>query len=306
MSSIFTIGNFHPRRKIAAFDYNWTIVVTKSGHRHPRGKTDLTWFNKNVISTIKELYNRGYAILIFTNQSQPWAQDQIQEQCKELKVPIKVAIATAKDKKKPSTFLFDKAVTWQLDYEKSFYVGDALGRPRTILRKEDYSDMDKVFAQKVGLTIRAPEDIFHPTITISKVLEISPVHNQEIIVLVGYPASGKSHMAHNLFSINDYKIVFGRNIVEKALDVLKDKRSVVVDALNETREKRGKYIHLGKIHKIPVRCIHFTTSRERSMYFNSKRIAKFQVPAIVYDLYDDNFQLPSKKEGFQDIIDYSL
>ena len=43
------------------------------------------------------------------------------------------------------------------DKNKSFYVGDALGR------KEDWSDVDKKFAENIGIKYYSPDEIFATT-----------------------------------------------------------------------------------------------------------------------------------------------
>ena len=94
-------------------------------------------------------------IVIFTNQSKSWKHDQIVLVAKTLEIPLYVVIATEKPEYKPNILMFsiltgDK----NIDKEKSFFVGDALGR------KGDFADSDKVFAENIGIKYFAPEDIF--------------------------------------------------------------------------------------------------------------------------------------------------
>ena len=48
----------------------------------------------------------------------------------------------------------------QVDKDKSFYCGDAAGRPKTTFKKADFSADDMVFARNVGLEFHTPESCF--------------------------------------------------------------------------------------------------------------------------------------------------
>jgi bifunctional polynucleotide phosphatase/kinase len=66
------IGNFRARKKIAAFDYDWTLVKPKTGNTFPKNIDDWVWLNSNVVNILKATYKKGFAILIFTNQTKEW------------------------------------------------------------------------------------------------------------------------------------------------------------------------------------------------------------------------------------------
>ena len=53
-----------------------------------------------------------------------------------------------------------KGKATKLDIEKSFYCGDAAGRPKTATTKADFSDSDIKFALNLGLKFKLPEDVF--------------------------------------------------------------------------------------------------------------------------------------------------
>ena len=44
--------------------------------------------------------------------------------------------------------------------KKSFYCGDAAGRPKEGDRKKDFTDTDRKFAINVGLPFQVPEETF--------------------------------------------------------------------------------------------------------------------------------------------------
>jgi hypothetical protein len=43
---------------------------------------------------------------------------------------------------------------------KSFYCGDAAGRPKTATKPKDFSDGDLKFAKNIGVAFRLPEEVF--------------------------------------------------------------------------------------------------------------------------------------------------
>ena len=55
--------------KMAAFDYDWTIVNPKGGKTFPLIVDDWEWYSSNVKNIIRDYYNNGFMIVIFTNQS---------------------------------------------------------------------------------------------------------------------------------------------------------------------------------------------------------------------------------------------
>jgi hypothetical protein len=112
---IFKIGAFRARKKIAAFDYDWTLVKPKSGGTFPRNVDDWTWLNGMVVEVVKKAYSRGFAIVVFTNQTKAWKCDQIRAALGGLGVPVLVAVGMEKADQKPAAVLFDAAVTWKWD-----------------------------------------------------------------------------------------------------------------------------------------------------------------------------------------------
>lgn len=48
----------------------------------------------------------------------------------------------------------------KIDKTKSFYCGDAAGRPKTKDRKKDFTDSDIKFAYNIEMPFKTPEDFF--------------------------------------------------------------------------------------------------------------------------------------------------
>jgi bifunctional polynucleotide phosphatase/kinase len=298
------LGNFRSRKKIAAFDYDWTLVKPKSGGTFPKNVDDWAWLNENVPLLIKKTYKQGYAIIVFTNQTKEWKITQIENVLKTLDIPLLIAIGIDKEDKKPNTILFDSVIKWTWDKDKSFFIGDALGR------RGDWSDIDRIFAENVGFkeaNIKAPEDFFpykkQPRI------QIKPLSHQEVVILIGYPGSGKSTIANTILKTAGYEIMSGDELktsskmIKVATTFIDKQKSIVFDATNPSKKKRKEYIDFAKEYKLPVRCIHVATNLEESMAQNQKRPTDKIVPRIAYNIYKKNFEEPTTDEGCE-VITY--
>lgn len=292
------LNKFRFRGKIAAFDYDWTLVVPKSGSKFPKDVTDWKWLRSSVPEIITQWYKRGYCIVVFTNQTKDWKVEQIRQAMSSLTVPMMVYVGMDKIYQKPSTAMFEMFVSGKKwDKKKSFFVGDALGRPN------DWSDMDKVFAETAGLTPKSPEETFK--IADSKNDEKIPeIKEQEVVVMIGYPGSGKTTVANTMFSTkSQYVVLHGdelktsKKMIAKAVPLIKEGKSIVFDATNPSIIKRAEYINLAKMFNLPTRCIHVTTSMEESMMRNNMRPKEMIVPKIVYYKYRKMFEMPTETEG---------
>lgn len=61
-------GSARPSRKIAAFDFDGTIVLTKSSATFPKDEKDWRFFNKHVPEKLQQLEAEGYKVVILSNQ----------------------------------------------------------------------------------------------------------------------------------------------------------------------------------------------------------------------------------------------
>ena len=307
--TIIKIGKFRQRKKIASFDYDWTLVKPTSGGTFPKNIDDWEWLNDSVIPVLQKLYENGYAIIVFTNQTKDWKIKQIQEALTSINLPILIAIAMDKAEHKPARILFDVAVTWEWDKRKSFFVGDALGR------KGDWNNTDRLFAENIGIKVRTPEEVFQRSKSKSSVFDDENIHKkigvkdeQEIVIMIGYPGSGKSTIAHDIFEKAGYVILSGdilktsAKMIKEAGKYIEDCKSIVFDATNPSKKKRAEYIDFAKKHHFSVekgniRCIHVATSMEESMARNKQRPEDKIVPRIAYNLYKKHFEEPANSEG---------
>ncbi|XP_051225913.1 polynucleotide 3'-phosphatase ZDP isoform X3 [Lolium perenne] len=165
--------------KIAAFDFDGCLAKTSV---KITGADKWSLQHKSIPSKLQSLYNDGYKLVIFTNESNidRWKNKRQQAvdskvgrldnfiEC--VKVPIQVFIACGVGKgkgtpddrfRKPNSGMwwlmaehFNSGIA--IDMDQSFYVGDAAGR------ENDHSDADIKFAKDIGLKFHVPEEFFGP------------------------------------------------------------------------------------------------------------------------------------------------
>lgn len=319
------------RQKMAAFDYDWTLVRPESGNTFARGRDDWRWMQPSVPGDLKNFYDAGYFIAVFTNQTKAFKREQVLKVLGDLNIPMAVCIGVEKADQKPGVAMMDAltariagAKEWKLG--ASFFVGDAMGR------RGDWSDVDKVFAETVGFgKIRVPEDLFKPAAAVAapkaaaapagastssaaaaaaapplpEALSVAPPGQREVVIMIGFPGSGKSTIATGLFGADErYAVLHGdhyktpKKLAQAASAALAAGKSPVVDATNPSREKRAVYIALAREAGVPARCVHVATSREDAYSRNVARVEAKVVPRIAYAVYNKHFVAPdAEAEG---------
>lgn len=173
-----------PGEKILAFDMDDTLIKTKSGAKFAKDEKDWVFWHDKVPSKVKEWYDKGYKIVIFTNQAgiskghtkSKDIKNKIEKICQEIGVPIQALIASADDTfRKPGISLWkffanNMNGSETIKIEESIFCGDAAGRSG---KKKDFSDTDlyrhfffksnlisRKFALNVGLKFQTPEKFF--------------------------------------------------------------------------------------------------------------------------------------------------
>ena len=305
MPHIYNLNGAVIKEKIAGFDYDWTIVNPKGGKTFPSSIEDWEWFSEEVPGRIKDYHDKGFMIVIFTNQTKLWKLDQIKLVCGTLNIPMFVCVAMIKEEHKPNTIMFDKLLKDNVyNKEESFFVGDALGR------KSDFSDSDKIFAENLGLKYLSPESIFMNESFVVPIVPIVPVVDEsnggkEIIIMVGYPGSGKTSIANKICESGKYVLIKGDDFKSNTPKMIKScmvhtphERSIVFDATNSSIKKRKLFIDFAMRFGYSVRCVHVNVSLSDSYKRNKCRQDKKQVPKIAYSVYKKHFEEPLEEEGF--------
>lgn len=313
-----------PGDNVAAFDLDHTLIKPKKNKR-PTGRDDWMWM-PSVLAKLKSLHTNGFKIVVFTNQTGKYLEDvlnKITDIQLNVSFPISVYCATASDYNyKPMTGMWDLFVRHNgRTPAKAFYCGDAAGR------KDDFACSDKAFAENIGVPFHTPETMFLDSqavdlpvckgypLKFTTVSAPEPAYTttvQEIVVLTGYPGSGKSRIAkkfrdHTVVSKDDYK-TRSMKIIK---DALKAGKSVVVDDTNTNVKAREPYVTLAKKLGIHVRSVYLNVDINVAMHMNSMRHqmskgARVYIPKVAYYVKRKTFTRPTSAEGFDVIAEVGL
>jgi bifunctional polynucleotide phosphatase/kinase len=126
----------------------------------------------------------------------------------------------------------------------------------------------------------------------------------KVIIMVGFPGSGKSTIARGL----DATIISGDDLktapkmIKAAEAALKTApgQSIVFDATNATKARRAEYVAFARRHNLPAQCIHVATPIEVALERNKLR--EKPVPNIALYLYRKKFEEPTADEGLEIIV----
>ena len=252
--------------KIAGFDLDSTLIKTKSGRVRPKDKDDWQFYINNLKDVLLELQKDDFNIIIFTNQSGLDGNENKKKDFmyklnsilfdlgSQLKISYFVLIGYNRYRKPMIGSIEVLEKEMKINYDKSFYCGDACGRPvgwkyfyngvEYVNKKKDFSASDLYFAVNCGLKIYTPEEFFFNRISNDfecdevklpdrpflnymknknkKEDNVNLILNKDkkyLIVMIGLPASGKSFLSNKIK--NDYED-FNFEIVNK--DLLKTKK----------------------------------------------------------------------------------
>ncbi|KAF2100576.1 PNK3P-domain-containing protein [Rhizodiscina lignyota] len=190
------VGTFKPpevsetredkRRKIAGFDFDSTLISTSSGNVFGKDAQDWKWWDGIVPKKLRSLYEDGYYVVIFSNQSgislksdkkttnvdkKRFADFKTKTAAvfEDLNIPISIYAATAKDMyRKPRTGMWNEFLqeheldpSSDLVLEHCIFVGDAGGRAEGSQgKRKDFSCSDRDFAFNIGIPYMTPEEFF--------------------------------------------------------------------------------------------------------------------------------------------------
>jgi len=280
----------------AIFDFDWTLVKPKNNRKFPIKPEDWQYLRNSIKETIQK-YKLTHHIVIVTNQTKAWKVDQIKLVVEDLELTNDATIIIGFTTHKPDTSLFLKAFPNFEENDNSFFVGDAAGRIG------DFSDSDKQFAKNLKIKFILPEEIF-PLDTIESNINIEISDVKEVIIMIGYPGSGKTTICKDVFEKHNYHIVSG-DILKSSSKMIKDaikylNKSIVFDSTAGTKEKRLEFIQFAQKYNLPVRAIWVQTPMDISMERNKQRalISGSKIPDVVYYVYRKNFEEPDEEEGF--------
>ncbi|KJE95844.1 polynucleotide kinase-3'-phosphatase [Capsaspora owczarzaki ATCC 30864] len=337
--------------KIIGFDLDDTLITTKSGKSFAVNSGDWKWLHPDVPTKLRELHANGTKLVIFSNQKgmtggqvnpEDWKR-KVSAILADLGVPMQVFAAMGTDQyRKPSTG------TWELltlgtangkvpvDASVALYIGDAAGRAANWApgRKKDFSDSDRKFALNLGIGFHTPEEFFFkhqpapfklagsdpkefvnafknlPLFTPTTASLTAP--KQELIVMTGFPASGKSTFVRQKLvpagyvHINRDTLGTWQKCVAATRDALRAGKSVVVDNTSPDTESRGRYVAEAKALGIPARAFVMNTTYEHALHNNAFREATDptheHVSRIGFNMYRSKYSDPTAAEGFTEVL----
>ncbi|QSZ31625.1 hypothetical protein DSL72_001192 [Monilinia vaccinii-corymbosi] len=228
-----TEGSSHnlKRNKIAAFDFDSTLIKTSSGKTHSSSGQDWKWWHASVPGVLKRLFlEDGFRVVVISNQvgislktdpKSPKARlaefkTKVSAVFNNLDIPVSIYAATEKDiYRKPRTGMWKELLEdynihapGDLNLQESIFVGDAAGRQASTGHSKDFSCSDRNFAENVGITFYTPEEYFlkEPPRPFTRTFEpgdyssgnitVPPKYTKdneiEVVILCGSPGAGKS------------------------------------------------------------------------------------------------------------------
>lgn len=343
---VLSSGELVGRGKVAGFDIDFTVIKTASGRKFATGSKDWEFLYDCVPDKLLQLDKDGYRIVFFTNQAgiekdkvkPETIKDKIEAIIKSLGITVQVLISTGNSHfRKPSPNMWEFFVDncnqgVEVNKKESFYVGDAAGRAKNWApnKPKDFSCSDRMFAANIGIGFHTPEEFFlgeKPAkykwgsinaaryLTDAKAAAKTDYHRKgtEMVIMVGFPASGKSTIRTNCFEPHGY-IAVNRDTLgtsQKCLKVTKESlmggKSVVVDNTNPSVIGRSEFIKAAKAAGVPVRCLWMQTSLELSHHLNLVRQNQTngevrRIPDVGYNMFKKNFGEPKTDEGFSEVI----
>lgn len=313
--------------KIAAFDLDDTIIkyVRKKKNNNVNS---FELVSNNLFTIFLDLLINNYKLIIITNQSnlqnvELW-KEKINLLIKFLGVPFSVFCSLKDDTfRKPRIGFWNNFING--DKQNSFYVGDAADSTC------NFSDTDLKFALNLSIRFIHIDDLLlhqnfrkkksyhnliskfnYPNLSFeTNQMEFKPNH-PEVILNVGFPGSGKTHYTTKFIIKNGYEhlnldtIKNNKELINKMIEYLKQKKSIVIDNTNVSKKIRKEYIDIINKYNIKIKCHYFDLSVENCKHNNYYRNFKSNnlipcVPKIAYNVLKKKMEYPQMNEGFYEI-----
>ena len=321
------IPQYSPTNKTAGFDLDYTLICTKSGRRFPKDKDDWKLMYNTIPNKLKQLYEDGYSIIVFTNQKnleKRMGVDNFKSRCvdiqNEIGIPMIFYIASGEDnylrKPFPGMFEYHKK-KYPVALHESFYVGDAW------CKKKCFNDSDLCFARNCGLTFYKAKEYFDadepvsydfippslfpkndPQYVANQIRLNSFIKDKQYIFLIGGPATGKTTFCRKYLSNylrlskDDHKTPAKyRNIIQENLE-----EKIVFDNTNYTYKSRQLILsYLNGTNSVGYVVRHIPKSQ--SLYLNQYRHyvtkgAKELLPSVAIHTYYKRLDVPVGENVF--------
>jgi DNA 3'-phosphatase len=307
--------------KVLFADLDHTLITPKGKHVFPKSLDDWMWKNNAIVPKLKDMYNKGYEIVIVSNQKK-MSGDEVKTKATmiydDLKLPF-VFISGHSDMyyRKPQLGLWDLLIEYifkdakNIDMHSSVFIGDSeadLYFARNT--KIKFIHTDSFFLGIQDAKFAKIEDAEHPlTKWMSNTVHNLPplrASSKHLVVMVGSPASGKSYYSKELENKGFLRInkdsMKTDKIVEKAFNEgIKEGRSIVIDNTNPTKEARAKWINAAKKASYHVSIVWMNFPMPVVEYLDNYRIAKYKsqdyhVPLVAMRVYYKKLEVPTQQE----------
>ncbi len=312
--------------KIAGFDLDNTLIITKSGFTFASNSNDWKFKYNNIKEEFKKLIDNNYRIVIITNQlgvlKGKTTKDDLYSKIlyisRELELNITwIALYQDDIYRKPRIKSLDLLVD-NLDKTNSFYCGDACGR------KNDFSDTDYKFALNAGIKIYSDNYYFnkfddsheysislHPIVYTKEYKDLTTMvknklPDREVILMIGSMASGKSTFCKTYFS--DYEIINQDELKtiakckNKVLNTLNNtNKNIIIDNTNRNIKTRKYWIdlfHKNNI-KINMRYIYLNVPKSLALHINTYRtlLNQKKIPKVAIHTFYKQYEAPTTTES---------
>ena len=320
-------SNISKMVKLASFDLDHTLIRPKFGNVFPKNLNDWEFMPFPIKSKLDKL-SSDHLVVIFSNQKktfhQKYSNDEFLKKIDSIHSKLGIDfifIAALEDDnyRKPRIGMYEHLLEKEgltIKKEDSFFVGDMAGR------KNDKYDTDLKFAKNIGIKFMTPEEYFLnqssgsykirgyklDTFLKNTKINISP-QKKVMVVISGYPGSGKSHLANKLAG-NKSNIIskdnFGTKFNMKLEESLKEGNYTIVEGLYSNNKSRNKLKKMAAKYNYNTKYIMVNTSYNLSYHLNLYRSLyenKKKIPEVVYMKYKKEFEYPLE-EDWDDILNY--
>lgn len=319
--------NFPDVINLIGFDLDYTLIKTKSGNVFPKDNNDWLLLYPEVKPKLIELAkNKHNIIVIFSNQKGVKNETEFMIKINNIHKLLEtdfIFIAALEDDifRKPRNGMYrylKQELKVKINKKNSYYVGDMAGRVN------DKTDTDFKFAHNIGLPFYTPEEFFlgrmkepyklkgyllNSNMTNTSI-SINSNIKKRMIIISGYPGSGKTYLAEELKSKYNFDIIskdlYGTKFNKKIIEQLEENKSIIVEGLYSSNSSRNMLKELAKKYGYSTLYICIATSYELSYHMNLFRKLyedKSYVPEIVYMKYRKEFE-PIIESDWDQFINY--
>ena len=304
---------------ISAFDLDGTLIRPTKNF-FTGGPEDIVLLPERR-EILSKFIDNGFTLVIFTNQKlknkknkdkieieMRQKMDKLEYFMKIINLPMIVFISFGDgDYRKPGTGMWEilkRMLNSDINYERSFYVGDAAGRP------EDFSDSDSGFAANNGLNFITQTDFFEQrksTNELNCIANFVIENPKSIIVFMGMPGSGKStfhsllndkvkdYIDNSLVRVSSDLLSSNKSKMKKqAIEEMKKGNAVIIDATNSKRDNRFIYYEIAEEYGYKIALVYFIRDGRGWNKLRPKRdknvpkkeqLEGYNVPTIAYSMF---------------------